>query len=172
MTPLPNPTPREFVLHPVPAHAPRPAAAALASLIETLVAAGFPSPADDHRRRPLDFNELLVTRPAATFVVRVAGESMRDAGVHDGDMVVIDRSVDPRDGDIVVACVEGDLCIKRLRRNAFKAWLEPANPEYKNIEVDLEADFAIEGVVMWSLHRQHRAPGSNGHGLHHPGAEV
>lgn len=151
----------EFVLHPVPAHAPRPAAAALARLVETLVEAGFPSPTDGHLQGPLDFNELLVRRPAATFVVRVAGESMRDAGVHDGDMVVIDRSVSPRDGDIVVACVEGDLCIKRLRRQGAKAWLEPANPEYKNIEVNLEAGFAIEGVVMWSLHRQRRAPGGS-----------
>ncbi len=170
MTSCSNPVP-EFSLHPVPAHAPRPAAAALASLAETLVAAGFPSPADGCLPRPLDFNELLVRRPATTFVVRVAGESMRDAGVHDGDMIVIDRSVDPRDGDIVVACVEGDLCIKRLRRNGFNAWLEPANPDYPSIAVNLEAAFAIEGVVMWSLHRQHRVPGLNGHGLH-PGGEV
>ena len=170
MTPFPTPTP-EFVLHPVPAHAPRPAAAALASLAEMLVAAGFPSPADGYLPRPLDFNELLVTRPAATFVVRVAGESMRDAGVHDGDMVVIDRAVEPRDGDIVVACVEGDLCIKRLRRRANRAWLEAANPDYPAIEVNPEATFAIEGVVTWSLHRQRRAPGANGHGPR-PGGEA
>ncbi len=157
----------EFVLHPVPAGSSRPAATALASLAETLVAAGFPSPADDHRRGPLDFNQLLAARPAATFVIRVAGESMRDAGVHDGDMVVIDRSVVPRDGDIVVACVEGDLCIKRLRRQGARAWLEPANPEYKNIEVNLEAEFAIEGVVMWSLHRQRRAAPGGSNGQYH-----
>ena len=127
------------------------------------MAAGFPSPSDGYLPHPLDFNELLVRRPAATFVVRVAGESMRDAGVHDGDMVVIDRSVEPRDGDIVVACVEGDLCIKRLRRRGGRTWLEAANPDYPPIKVNLEAPFAIEGVVMWSLHRQCRAPGANGH---------
>ena len=175
MSPLPNPE-SEFALHPVAADSPRPAAAALASLAEMLVAAGFPSPADGYLPRPLDFNELLVRRPATTFVVRVTGESMRDANVHDGDLIVIDRSVEPRDGDVVVACVEGDLCVKRLRRRGpDAAWLESANPDYPPIAVNLEAAFAVEGVVTWSLHRQRRAPGSNGHAPGHPlspGAEV
>ena len=153
----------DYVLHPVhPVGSGRAPARTLAHLVDVLVAAGFPSPADDHLQRPLDFNPLLAPRPATTFVVRVMGESMREAGVHDGDLIVIDRSLSPRDGDIVVACVEGELCVKRLRRHGPRTWLEPANPDYPLIEVNLEVEFAIEGVVMWSLHCQRRAAGSGG----------
>ena len=155
MSPVPSPS--SYVLHPATPRILRAASEHLALLVDArVVSAGLPSPADDHEERPLDLHEFLVKRPAATFIVRVAGESMRDAGDGDGDLVVIDRSVSPRDGDVVVACVGGELTIKRLRRGGARAWLEAANPDFAPIEVNLEAYFAIEGVVLWSIHRQSR----------------
>ena len=79
------------------------------------VVAGFPSPAEQYQETPLDLNELLVKRPAATFFVRVQGDSMCGAGIHDGDLLVVDRSLRPADGDIIIACVDGDFTVKTLR---------------------------------------------------------
>jgi DNA polymerase V len=80
-----------------------------------VVPAGFPSSADDYIEQTLDLNERLVDHPAATFFIRVAGESMRDAGVNSGDILVVDRAVEPGNGKIVVAAVNGELTLKRLR---------------------------------------------------------
>ena len=80
------------------------------------VEAGFPSPADDHIEGKLDLNEHLVRRPAATFFVRASGQSMRDAGIFDGDLLIIDRGVTPQPDDIVIAILEGDLTVKRLKK--------------------------------------------------------
>ena len=79
------------------------------------VVAGFPSPAEQYMEPPLDLNELLVKRPAATYFVRVSGDSMTGAGINDGDILVVDRSLRPADGDIIIACVDGDFTVKRLR---------------------------------------------------------
>jgi len=79
------------------------------------VVAGFPSPAEQYQEPPLDLNELLVKRPAATFFVRVQGDSMIGEGIHDGDLLVVDRSLRPASGDIIIACVDGDFTVKTLR---------------------------------------------------------
>ncbi len=79
------------------------------------VVAGFPSPAEQYHEPPLDLNELLVKRPAATFFVRVQGDSMIGAGIHDGDLLVVDRSLRPASGDVIIACVDGDFTVKTLR---------------------------------------------------------
>ena len=79
------------------------------------VVAGFPSPAEQYLEPPLDLNELLVKRPAATFFVRVQGDSMIGAGIHDGDLLVVDRSLRPADGDVIIASVDGDFTVKTLR---------------------------------------------------------
>ncbi len=79
------------------------------------VVAGFPSPAEQYMEPPLDLNELLVKRPAATYFVRVSGDSMIGAGINDGDILVVDRSLRPADGDIIIACVDGDFTVKRFR---------------------------------------------------------
>ena len=79
------------------------------------VVAGFPSPAEQYMEPPLDLNELLVKRPAATYFVRVSGDSMTGAGINDGDILVVDRSLRPADGDIIIACVDGDFTVKRFR---------------------------------------------------------
>lgn len=79
------------------------------------VVAGFPSPAEQYQEQPLDLNELLVKRPAASFFVRVQGDSMTGAGIQDGDLLVVDRSLRPASGDIIIACVDGDFTVKTLR---------------------------------------------------------
>ena len=79
------------------------------------VVAGFPSPAEQYMEPPLDLNELLVKHPAATYFVRVSGDSMTGAGINDGDLLVVDRSFRPADGDIIIACVDGDFTVKILR---------------------------------------------------------
>lgn len=116
------------------------------------VAAGFPSPADDHVEQSLDVAALLVRRPAATFYCRADGPSMRDAGVHDGDILVVDRSLEPVAGDIVVAAVDGGLTVKRLARGARGGWLLAAeNPDFAAIPVDPVEGVHIWGVVTWAL---------------------
>ena len=99
---------------------------------QTAVSAGFPSPADDYIERTLDLNELLVTNPPATFFVRVAGDSMIDAGILDGDTVIINRADTAENGSIVVALVdENEVTLKRIRRRGNSIALEPANPRHE-----------------------------------------
>jgi DNA polymerase V len=115
------------------------------------VAAGFPSPADDHLERPIDLNEHLVPHPAATFVVRVAGDSMTGAGIRDGDLLVVDRSREAKSGSIVVAVVDGELTVKRLRLGRRGVRLEAENPAYAPIELREGTDLVIWGVVAHAI---------------------
>ncbi len=119
----------------------------LPSLVGSEVSAGFPSPADDYLESPLNLHDLLVRHPAATFFVRVSGQSMAGAGILPGDILVVDRSCETRDGGIVVAAVDGEFTVKRLRRRAGRAWLEAAHPGYPPIE--LAAD--REGQILWGV---------------------
>lgn len=116
------------------------------------VPAGFPSPADDHIEGKLDLNEHLVRRPAATFFVRASGESMKDAGIFDGDLLVIDRSVSPKSDDIVIASIHGELTVKRLQQSGKEWLLVPANTDYPVMRLD-GADSEIWGVVTHSIRR-------------------
>jgi len=116
------------------------------------VPAGFPSPADDHLQGSLNVSELLVQRPAATFFCRAVGESMRDAGIQDGDLLVVDRSIDPQNGDIVVAVCDGGLTVKRLHSVRPGVWeLQAANPAYPPLAISAENGITVWGVVAWSL---------------------
>lgn len=117
------------------------------------VAAGFPSPAEQYLEPPLDLNELLVKRPAATFFVRVQGESMIGAGIHDGDLLVVDRSLRPASGDIIIACVDGDFTVKTYRRDAKGVRLEPANPEFPAISLRPGQELDYFGKVTAAIHR-------------------
>ena len=96
------------------------------------VVAGFPSPAEQYLEPPLDLNELLVKRPAATYFVRVEGDSMSGAGISDGDLLVVDRSLRPADGDVIIASVDGDFTVKTYRRDADGIRLEPASAQGKS----------------------------------------
>jgi DNA polymerase V len=117
------------------------------------VPAGFPSPADDYIERNLDLNELLVRHPAATFFVRAYGDSMKDAGIHSGDILVVDRAEEPKPECIVVAAVNGELTVKRLRRTGEKLFLVPENAEFQPLEVTPEMDFEVWGVVTSVIHK-------------------
>ena len=117
------------------------------------VSAGFPSPAEDYLDRALDLNELLISNPAATFYVRASGDSMRDAGIQTGDLLIVDRAIEPRPGKIVIAAVDGELTVKRLRTKDGRLYLAPENPAYPCLEVSPEASFEIWGVVTCVIHR-------------------
>ena len=119
------------------------------------IRAGFPSPAQDYLHDTLDFNNDMIHHKEATFYARVDGDSMRDAGILPGDIAVIDRSLDPRDGDIVVAFIDGEFTIKRLdltHRPDGYIELHPANPSYKTIRIDNPDQFRVWGVIIWTIH--------------------
>ena len=121
-------------------------------LFSARVEAGFPSPAEDYIDCNLDLNEYLIRHPAATYFVRVSGDSMTGAGIHDGDLLIVDRAPEPTDGDVVIAALFGELTLKRIRKRGGKILLVPDNDEYPTIEVDEEADFQIWGVCKYVIH--------------------
>ena len=117
------------------------------------VPAGFPSPAEDHVEGKLDLNQHLIQRPASTFFVRASGESMRDAGIFDGDLLVIDRSIAPLVGDVVIAVLHGELTVKRLAKSDNQSWkLKAENPSFPDLPVD-EFGCEIWGVVTSSIRK-------------------
>jgi len=122
------------------------------SLFETRVSAGFPSPAADYEEDKLDLNEHLIKHPAATFFVRTIGDSMVGAGIHCGDLLVVDRSLEPRDKSIVIAVVNGDLTVKRIRIKKKKITLEPENETYSVQEINENMEFEVWGVVTNVIH--------------------
>ncbi len=121
-------------------------------LFSARVPAGFPSPADDYIDRALDLNEHLIRHPAATFFVRVSGDSMVGAGIHPGDILVVDRAEEPSHGKIIIAALNGELTVKRLSRNHDRVCLTPENPAYAPIEVTPEMQFEVWGVVVHVIH--------------------
>lgn len=120
--------------------------------VEGWVPAGFPSPASDYEARELDLVEHLIRNRAATFLMRAVGHSMRDAGIFDGDLLVVDRSVTPRSGSIVVIAVDGEYTVKRLKRERGLVWLEAANADYPPIYFTVEAQVHVFGVVLHAIH--------------------
>jgi len=116
------------------------------------VSAGFPSPADDYLDRKLDLNEHLVKNPAATFFVRVAGDSMLGAGINDNDILVVDRSLEPCNGSIVIAVVNGELTVKRLLQNRNSCRLAAENPDYPDLEINEDTPLEIWGVATYAIH--------------------
>lgn len=121
------------------------------------IKAGFPSPAQDYIGELLDFNSDIIRHPAATFYGRVKGDSMVDAGIEEGDIIVIDRSLDPQDGDIVVAFVDGEFLIKYLdlsHQSEGYIILRPANKHYDPVKVEMKDNFTVWGVVAWTIKRR------------------
>lgn len=117
------------------------------------VSAGFPSPADDHLEPPLDLNRALIRNPAATFFARVDGDSMKDDCINDGDLLVVDKSVEPYDGCVAVCFLDGEFTLKRVRIDGEKIVLMPANKRYKPIEISRGDDFSIWGVAAFSIQK-------------------
>lgn len=117
------------------------------------VSAGFPSPADSTIQTRLNLNEYLIPNAPSTFIVRVSGESMKDAGIMDGDLLIIDRSLKPHHDDIVVAAVNGDLTVKRWYNDKGKVLLKAENPEFQDILLHEETHLHIWGVVTHVIHQ-------------------
>jgi len=120
------------------------------TIADSAVPAGFPSPVDDSRET-LDIASHIVRNKASTFFMRVSGESMTGAGIYDGDLLIVDRSLEARHGDIVVAVLNGEFTVKRLSRRDGRVELHPANADYRKITVTEEMDFEVWGVVTGSF---------------------
>ncbi|MDA0967507.1 MAG: translesion error-prone DNA polymerase V autoproteolytic subunit [Proteobacteria bacterium] len=121
-------------------------------LYASKVQAGFPSPADDFMEGKLDLNSHLVKHPTATFFVRVSGDSMIEAGIHPDDILIVDRSLEPKHGKIVIAALDGELTVKRLHRTSSKTYLMPENKRFSPIEITEDSDMSIWGVVTNVIH--------------------
>ena len=117
------------------------------------VVAGFPSPAEQYLEPPLNLNDLLIKRPAATFFVRVQGNSMIGAGIRDRDLLVVDRSLTPADGDVIIACVDGEFTLKTYRRDATGVRLEAANQDFPTIVLAPGHELSCFGKVTACIHR-------------------
>jgi len=117
------------------------------------VSAGFPSPADDYIGQQLDLNDLLIKNPAATFFVRVAGDSMSGVGINDADLLVVDRSLTPGPGRIIIAAVNGELTVKRLVKTRDSWRLVAENPDYAPIEITEDLSCVVWGVVTSVIHQ-------------------
>lgn len=121
-------------------------------LYQDRISAGFPSPAQNDVEDTLDLNELLIKHPSATFFLRVSGTSMIKAGIHDGDILVVDRSLEPVHGKVVIASVNGELTVKRLYRLGTKIKLVAENDAYAPIDITEEMELRIWGVVTNVIH--------------------
>ena len=119
----------------------------------SIVSAGFPSPAEDFVLEQLDLNDLLIKHPVATFFVRVGGDSMINAGIFDKDILVVDRSLNAKSDNIIIAAVNGELTVKRLIKKGDKVTLMPENPKYKAIEINSFSELNIWGVVTAVIHQ-------------------
>ena len=117
-------------------------------LIDQGISAGFPSPAQDFLDMSIDLNKELIKNPSATFYGRVKGDSMKDIGIDDGDLLIIDKSLEPKDGKIAVCFIDGEFTIKKIKLEEDFLWLEAANDNYKPIKVTKDNDFVVWGIVI------------------------
>ena len=124
-------------------------------LVTETVAAGFPSPAQGYEEERIDITDILVTNPVSTFYIRVKGNSMIDANINEGDILVVDRSLDAVHGNVVVAIIDGEFTVKTLFYKEGIVKLLPANPEYPEIFLSGESELNIWGVVKYTIHRNY-----------------
>ena len=116
------------------------------------VECGFPSPARDFTEGTIDLNEELIPRPNSTFIVRARGDSMIGSGIYPGDLLIVDRSLSPRNGSIIIAVLDGELSVKGLKLNNDQVTLSSSNPNYSDVLVSEEMDFTIWGVCTIVVH--------------------
>jgi len=121
-------------------------------ILSDSVSAGFPSPADDYIEDNIDLNEYLLRNPFSTFFLRVKGDSMINSGIHNKDLIIVDKSLNPKPGDIVIALVDGEFTIKRFSIKNNKLYLKPENHNYPNLNLEDYNDVHIWGVVIYSIH--------------------
>jgi DNA polymerase V len=122
-------------------------------LFSARVAAGFPSPAEDHLESRLDLNQHLIRNPSSTFFVRAAGESMMEAGIYDRDLLIVDRSIEKRNRRVVIATLNGEFTVKRLVQDEEGIFLVAENPDFDSIPIQVDSDFSIWGVVTYVIHQ-------------------
>lgn len=115
------------------------------------IQAGFPSPADNYITETIDLNKELVRHPAATFYGRVSGDSMIEEGIEPGDILIIDRSIEPDSGDLAVCCIDGEFTLKRIKLEKNRVWLIPSNEMFDPILVTPENEFSVWGVVTHTI---------------------
>ena len=120
------------------------------------IRAGFPNPAQDFMDLSIDLNTELIAHPEATFYGRVVGTSLQDAGVEEGDILAIDKSIKPKNGDMAVCFVDGDFTVKFIRIEKKVIWLMPANKDYSPIKITEENDFMIWGIVTYTIKKRHK----------------
>jgi len=123
------------------------------SMFDWKVPAGFPSPAADHTRKRIDLNDHLIRNGEATHIFKVKGDSMIDIGIYEGDALLIDRSIEPKHGNVVLAVLNNEFTVKRLHKRGGVIKLVPENPRYPTIVVKEEEEFSIWGVVTYNLHK-------------------
>jgi len=116
------------------------------------IRAGFPSPAEDYKDKNLDLNDHLIKNPTSTFFVKVSGNSMINAGIKSGDLLIVDRSLEPKDKKVVVAILNGEFTVKRILKKGEKLFLAPENDSFASIEIKDEMDFEVWGVVTNVIH--------------------
>lgn len=120
------------------------------------IAAGFPSPAQDYIQQAIDLNKELIKNPSSTFFGRVVGNSMQDEGIEENDILVIDKSLEVHNGDLVVCYIDGEFTLKRIQLEKDRAWLVPSNPQYPKIKVTEDNDFIVWGVVTYTIKKNRR----------------
>ena len=122
------------------------------------IKAGFPSPCQDYMTESIDLNKEIIRHKETTFLARVSGNSLMDAGISDGDIIVIDRSLEVNDGDFVVAFIDGDFTLKEFKRDKDNhcAWLIPHNDSYSPIKVTEDNNFIVWGVLTYTIKKLHR----------------
>ena len=120
------------------------------------VRAGFPSPAQDYMELAIDLNKELIKHPASTFYGRVVGDSMREEGIEEGDILIIDKSLELMDGDLAVCCLDGEFTVKRVRLEQDAAWLVPSNKKYSPVKVTRDNEFIVWGIVTYTVKKNRR----------------
>lgn len=122
-------------------------------LFFSTVPAGFPSPAEGYIEEGIDLNSILIAHPAATFFVRVQGNSMQNANIYSGDVLVVDRSLEPKNHDIIIGVLQGEFTVKRILKRGKQLFLSPENPSYSPIEIKEGEQFQVWGVVTYVIHK-------------------
>lgn len=120
------------------------------------IRAGFPSPAQDYMEQAIDLNKEIIKHPASTFYGRVVGNSMTGEGIEEGDILVIDKSLELMDNDLAVCFIDGEFTVKRVRLEPDAAWLVPSNSEYPLIKVTADNNFIVWGVVTYTIKKNRR----------------
>ena len=121
-------------------------------LLSSLISAGFPSPADDYTEENIDLNDILITNPSSTFFLRVKGDSMINSGIQDEDLIIVDKSLIAKPGNIVIAILDGDFTVKTLAKKNNTLYLKAENNNYPDFNFSNYSDVQIWGVVIYVIH--------------------